>query len=226
MGAALLGACSAACSVLVDTASSDAIVPPASPCRAPHLFCDDFDVGAIGATWDRKSGNTSLDPSTFSTPPFGFRAHVDKSFGNRSSRLEKSLTALPLACSFDLFVVGRGDSGGQSDLFSVLLDSAQTSTYVLLFGITPSSTYVGEYIEDADGGATPTVSVPNLTDRRWTHVTVELAPPVAKLTVDGTLVKTLPLAHPSVSVTAVHAGIAQARGGGAVDVVLDNVVCD
>ncbi len=142
---------------------------------------------------------------------FGFRAHVAKTAGTRSSRLEKSLTVLPLACSFDLYVADRGDAGGQSDLFAVVLDTAKASTYVLIFGITPSSTYLGEYIENADGGATPTVSVPNLTDRRWTHVTIALAPPVAKLTLDGTLVKTLSLFYRSVSVTAMQAGITLAR---------------
>ena len=55
-------------------AAADALGSPdaTSPCRVPtanRLFCDDFDEGALGATWDRGAlPHGSLDPTSVSPP--------------------------------------------------------------------------------------------------------------------------------------------------------------
>lgn len=70
---------------------------PRSPCSSPsaaRVFCDDFDTGALGATWDQVDPELmTLDSSTFASPGRSLRVLVPQpSTGDFASKLVKSFT--------------------------------------------------------------------------------------------------------------------------------------
>src|SRR4051812_12470989 len=66
-----------------------------SPCGAPHLFCDDFDLGDFGRTWDdsvvSEAGTLGRDDASFRSPPFALRARSPAEIAARSLVLYKKL---------------------------------------------------------------------------------------------------------------------------------------
>lgn len=104
-----------------DAGSSDAAPDvKTSPCAVKHTFCDDFDDGGLGATWDNienGGGGTLSQSSNAVSPPFAFQAQVP-SGGHPYAILQKYLPAsqkLHFEC--DLMIIGAQATNLEIDYF-------------------------------------------------------------------------------------------------------------
>ena len=114
-----------------------------------HDFCDDFDHGALGATWSSATntgGTLALDPLALS-PPWSLLVAVQDGGGPEDLLLHKSFAATAgIHCAFDIRVDAY-DS--YTDVFHVDFGQASGSYFVRFI---MGGTVVNEYGTLPDGG--------------------------------------------------------------------------
>lgn len=104
----------------LDAPASDAgLDVKKSPCAQQHTFCDDFDDGSLGATWDKSdnSGGTLSQTTNAVSPPYAFQAQVSGS-GHPYALLEKYLPASQhVHYECDMIILGAQSTNFEVDYF-------------------------------------------------------------------------------------------------------------
>jgi hypothetical protein len=174
-----------------------------SSCGAVHVFCDDFDQGTLGATWDlllMGAGPITLDTMLSTSPPRSMRVGVIGAAGDRDSSLKKKVTGGPtFHASADFRHEGTG-STGDVDVITVALDPPPAP--FVMYAVTAfmaSGQLMGQVkVLRNDGG--PEVDIRaalNQSVSSFRRLTVEIATPTQmRILVDGApvLVKDVPTA--------------------------------
>lgn len=166
-------------------------------------FCDDFDDGALGATWTSttltKSGVLELGATAHSAPN-ALRARFETSTpqGDRDAFLEKDLgRGTRLRCDFFVFVEVPPESDFV-DIVRVRTTAAGVADYNLLFGVSPvGGATFREDLFLTDGGCgcpRKEASPPAVPLSRWVAVTLETDFATASLSYDGRVVAAGPFA--------------------------------
>ena len=105
-----------------DTKASDAgLDVRTSPCTSPHTFCDDFDDGSLGATWDKtvNTGGSLSQSKNAISPPYSLQATAQA--GGAYVLLQKFLpSANHIHYECDLMLApGTDDGGFEVDYFDL-----------------------------------------------------------------------------------------------------------
>jgi hypothetical protein len=135
--------------------------PACPPGHPTAIFCDDFDHGPLGATWNAspapRQTTLSLSDAEASSPPSSMHVEVwaDASPPRASGFLASTIDAVPskLRASFDLWVDAMPSRSSQVSIVG-LTDGTNTDTFYLRMngsGTSVEILYVGED-ESRDGG--------------------------------------------------------------------------
>lgn len=216
-----------------DGASDAGFDAPSSPCNAPHLFCDDFDHGALGATWDDKivqSGPLVLSPQAV-TPPYSLEATATSS-GSESSLGKFVPAADHTHIEFDVLVVAPTTvQNTELDIVDIVVDAPPPTYTHADFDLQRSqgASVLEEYLNGADGGTGQDIPVTD-TFSTWRHVALDLDFPAQTLAlaIDGQSVTAISLS-PTVpkSSLSIYFGVGYVDGlNGDWNVLIDNVVID
>jgi len=206
-----------------------------SPCSQPHTFCDDFDDGSLGATWD-KSDNTGggiLSQSTNAvSPPYAFQAQVPGGGGHPDAILQEYLAAAQhVHYECDIVIMGSQSTNMEIDYFD--------------FAFQPAGYSYGNFnLEQLNPGATlEEISRPtgadasaynddnfNLVLSSWKHVVVDIdfAKSTFTLAVDGVTIDAMSM-KPVLASSVSTLGVGVTYSGGLTapwTVLIDNVVVD
>jgi hypothetical protein len=206
-----------------------------SPCAAKHTFCDDFDDGALGATWDYPNnglGGTLSQSTNAVTPPYAFQAQVPGDAGHPYAMLQKYLPAsthVHFEC--DLMIIGSQSAQMEVDYFDFAF---KPSGYVYgdfnLEQLNPGGTV--EQIARTTADAGNTYNDDNFASdfTTWKHIVVDIdyAKSTFTFIVDGTTVDAMSMKPPLASAQAtLGVGITYVGGLTAPwTVLVDNVVVD
>jgi hypothetical protein len=221
--------------VTLDAPPSDAgLDVKKSPCTQSHTFCDDFDDGSLGATWDKidNAGGTLAQSTNAASPPYAFEARVPAG-GHPSVVLEKYLPAANhVHYECDMIILGAQDAGSMEvDYFD--------------FSFAPTGYSYGDFnMERLDlAGDIEQISQPNGADASayqddpisetfpaWKHLVIDIDFTKATFaaTVDGVTIDTMTMKPPftssssTLSVGVTYSGGLQTQWS----VLVDNVVID
>jgi hypothetical protein len=216
-----------------DVAPSDA----GSPCATgAHLFCDDFDRGALGANWDtpaKDGGLLELATEGCSSPPSCLRVAYDRYEAGATSELSRDLAfpANGLGIDADVTVVGTSFATGSMGTMFVSM-TEYPGTRFRHFNLDYSNStiaIVGANVLD-DGGSTGdlTVAASASTERR--HLRFRLTAKDGKvkgsLEVDSSPAAVVELSGPPPTRVNVRLGVAYRSGATGGRITVDNVVID
>jgi len=206
----------------------------ASPCATQHTFCDDFDDGSLGATWDNidNSGGTLSQTTSSVSAPYAFQAQVPGGGGHPYAVLQKYFPAsqhVHFEC--DLMIVGSQTTNFEIDYFD--------------WAFKPTGYTYGNFnLERFNGGGTvEEIATPNGADASayhdeniaeqltsWKHLVVDIDYTKATFTmsVDGATVDAMSMTPPLASAQATLAVGVTYTGGltSQWSVLTDNVVVD
>jgi hypothetical protein len=199
-------------------------------------FCDDFDQGALGATWTTKviEGASSLDFDIvdFQSAPRSLRAKVPAR-GSESSKaaLLRSLAGTPksLRCSFSIRVNSTARAPTDFiDFFQIRAVGPTLPAYEMRLGLLATKTNVREDVH-LDGNLCncprKAVDIENLPQSTWTRVTVDTDLASMEISYDGRVVLATPFQGVSYTSLSVYLGL-QNFSSVAADVQYDDLVCD
>ncbi len=219
-------------------ASPDAVPSDAgSPCATgAHLFCDDFDRGALGANWDtpaKDGGILELASEGCSSTPSCFRVAYDRVEAGATTELTRDLAfpANGLGIDADVTVVGTSyANGGLGTLFVSMPEYPGTRFRHFNLAYSNSTiALVGANVFD-DGGSTGdlTVAASASTERR--HLRFRLTAKDGKvrgsLEVDSSPAAIVELNGPPPARVNVRFGVAYRAGATGGRITIDNVVID
>ena len=214
-----------------DAASDAAHEGGGSACDRAHLFCDDFDRGTLGASWDQTNtsgGPLATDDAHYVSAPRALRAQSAASATPRSVVLYKNLPGPPgkLHCVFDVLVQKR--LGGSADLFELRLDTddAGASHYYVYLQVTETGTFVGQEILTPDGGSPQLVPVADLPNGQWRHVSFETDFTSFTFSYQGEPAHTETMRALGGTKPQMAIGLVFTEGGGPYDFLFDDVACD
>jgi hypothetical protein len=206
-----------------------------SPCAAKHTFCDDFDKGTLGATWDytNNGGGGTLSQTTNAvTPPYALQAIVPGGGGHPYAMLQKYLAASPhVHFECDLMIVGSQSNDMEIDYFD--------------FAFVPTGYSYGDFnLEQLNpGGTAEEISRPTGADASaynddnfnkdltsWRHLVIDIDYTKSTFTyvVDGVTVDAMSM-NPVLTATQATLGVGATYVGGLQSqwsVLVDNVVID
>jgi len=207
-----------------------------SPCAVKHTFCDDFDDGGLGATWDNTNngaGGTLSQTTNAVSAPYAFQAQVPGGGGHPWASLEKSFPAsshVHFEC--DMMIVGAQSTNMEIDYFD--------------FAFKPSGYSYGDFNIERDnpGGTVEEISQATTADAStynddtiteelttWKHLVVDIdfTKNTFTVAVDGATIDAMSM-KPVLASAAATLGIGVTYVGGLTtgpwSVLVDNVVVD
>lgn len=217
----------------LDAAPSDA----GSPCATgTHLFCDDFDRGALGANWDspaKDGGLLELANVGCSSSPACLRVANDRFDAGVSSSLTRTLAfpANGLVVDVDVTVAGMSFANGEmGTLFVNLSDFPGTRFRHFNLAYSASTIAIVSANVFDDGGSTGdlTVAAAASTERR--HLRFRLTAKDGKLrgavSVDSSPEAVVELSGPPPTRVEVGIGVPYRTGATGGRVTIDDVVID
>jgi hypothetical protein len=174
-------------------ASTDSAAGDARQCDA--TFCDDFDQGALGSTWNRielGGGGTIEDETTvLVSPPRAFRAKAPAAAQSSTAYLERILpTGTGVRCSFS-FRPNLSPAGADHhiDFAQLIATGPGVDGYVLLLSVRAPGTGIREDVTFVDGGCgcprRQLVIPATLPTSRWSTVTIDTNFIEVLVSVDG-----------------------------------------
>lgn len=204
-----------------------------SPCAQQHTFCDDFDDGSLGATWDKpnSSGGTLSQTTNAISPPYAFQAQVSGS-GHPYALLEKYLPASQhVHYECDMIILGAQSSGMEVDYFD--------------FGFAPAGYTYGNFNMERldDAGDIEQISKANGADAEayhddsigeaftsWKHLVIDIdfAKDTFTASVDGATIDAMTMTPPFTAASSTLSVGITYTGGITTQwtVIIDNVVVD
>jgi hypothetical protein len=221
---------------LLDAPPSDAgLDVKTSPCTAKHTFCDDFDKGTLGATWDytNNGGGGTLSQTTSSvTAPYALQAQVPGGGGHPYAMLQKYFPAsahVHFEC--DIMIVGSQSSQMEIDYFDfAFVPTGYTYGDFNLERLNPGGT--SEEISKANGADADIYNDDDITEEltSWKHLVadVDYTKSTFTVVVDGVTIDAMSMTPPLVSAqSTMGVGITYAASLSATwSVLVDNVVVD
>jgi hypothetical protein len=206
-----------------------------SPCATKHTFCDDFDDGAVGATWDNIDngvGGTLSQTTNAVSAPYALEAKVPSGPGHPYAMLQKYFPAAAhVHFECDLIIVGSQATNMEIDYFD--------------FSFTPSGYVAGDFnlernnpggtveeISQTTADASSSFHDDNMSEElgSWKHLVVDIDFTKASftMTVDGQTVDAMSMTPPLSSAQATLSVGATYTGGLTAQwsVITDNVVVD
>ncbi len=217
-------------------ASGDGSDAKTSPCTAVHSFCDDFDHGALGATWDGvvvQSGPLVYSTSNEITPPNSLEA-TGNATGSPTELVKNFPSADHTHVEFDLMIQNPAVVQN-AEVDFITIEATQPPSGIgfadLTFSRLGGTSNLGEYASPVDGGVAARQDLAiSEAFGGWRHVALDLvfSAQTLELRIDGTLVQTL---HFNPALTAsplkVSVGAAYVSGtSGDWDVFVDDFVVD
>lgn len=213
---------------------------PASPCSAPHKFCDDFDAPslALPGKWSEMSegnGPLSLDGELFVTGPRSLRVSVTPGMGLRSSYLETTFdtSAKIVELAYDLRV--KAFSGTFDELDVGLIMFKPTPPGFKAQGLTiinRPNVVEFEYFRERNTGGFDTTSDPiTIPNDTWKHIAMRIdvasVPPRGSLQIDGQEAASLTLLTNTLTNVLVNVGVTFSEDAQvSTQVNVDNVTID
>jgi hypothetical protein len=173
----------------------------ADPC-AGAIFCDTFDVSALGASWDSVhnagAGSIALDTAASVSAPNAVVAIVPSGTSGASHYLTKAMAA-PTTADLDMELDIRVEAACEGHLVEVGVDGATQYLFHLELDGAGSSVTLSETNYPVDGGTVQNDvanGVPTLPVGTWTHVRLRanVGAKTGEYYANGTLVKTVTLA--------------------------------
>jgi hypothetical protein len=206
-----------------------------SPCAQQHTFCDDFDKGTLGATWDNVdngSGGTLSQTTNAVSPPYAFQAQVPSGPGQPYAMLQKYLAAsAKIHFECDLTILGTQTANFEIDYFDF---SFKPSGYVYgnfnLERLNVGGT--SEQISKTTADAGDVYHDDNISEQltSWKHLVVDIdfTKSTFTMTVDGATVDAMSMTPPLASAPGTLAvGVTYSSGTTTTwSVLTDNVVID
>ncbi|MCA9583830.1 MAG: hypothetical protein KC657_00555 [Myxococcales bacterium] len=172
-----------------DGGAEASFAPPDSgpiDCAAPNTFCDDFDQGALGATWDdieRTHGDVKLSQEALS-PPNALAAGVTPGTNTGDAALVKRFSPAPAAihCELDFNL----DSPVPVDIFQIRTVVGGKARYHYV-GYRSADWAVGEWIPASAGQpeTNRSSSIASLALKRWAKLVVDMNDTSITATLDG-----------------------------------------
>jgi hypothetical protein len=220
-------------SAIVDGASGDG----ASPCSSQHVFCDDFDDGGLGATWDDKYetvGPLSLSTAfAVSQPRSLFASAPGTASGDESALGKKLPVANHTHVELDVYVTSPTNvTNTEVDLVDLILTPLPLGTAQANFNLQryEFTSQIEQYVLLSDGGSPGDIVPFNESFSSWRHVTldVDFVGQKFSATVDGKSVASISM-NPQIAKTGLelYTGIGYIEvAHGAWGVYVDNVVVD
>lgn len=207
-----------------------------SPCTAAHLFCDDFDFGALGANWDtpaKDGGILELTNEGCSSSPRCFRVAYDRHEAGVTSELTRDLAfpASGLGIEADVTVVGTSyGKGAMGTMFVSMSEYPGTQFRHFNLAYTNSTiAIVGANVFD-DGGSTGDLNVAASASTERRHLRFRLTAKDGKvrgsLEVDTSPATFVELSGPPPTRVNVRLGVAYRSGATGGRITIDNVVID
>ena len=223
--------------VAVDAPPSDAGPDvKKSPCAQQHTFCDDFDDGGLGATWDytNNGGGGTLSQTTNAvSAPYALLTQVPGGGGHPYASLEKKLAAsahVHFEC--DMMIMGSQSTNMEIDYFDFAFKpSGYSYGDFNLERNNPGGT--SEEISQATTADASTYNDDSLTEEltTWKHLVVDIdyTKSTFSVAVDGATIDAMSMKPPLASAAA-SLGIGVTYAGGLTtgpwSVLVDNVVID
>jgi hypothetical protein len=207
-----------------------------SPCTATHLFCDDFDQGALGAKWDSvhmTSGPLVLSTTNVVTPPNALEATASTSSDTESMLTKHFPSANHTHVELDAFVVNPSDTSNTEIDFVSFDISTPPSPYTyanLNLQRWQAAALLEQYAQTPDAGNASVDMPVAQTFNTWTHVTLDIdfGAQTYALALDGVPVTQVAFA-PQLPQSAFDfsVGVAYTSGSSAEwNIFIDNVVVD
>jgi hypothetical protein len=206
-----------------------------SPCAVQHTFCDDFDDGSLGATWDKTNngaGGTLSQSTNAVSPPYAFQAQVPGGAGQPYALLQKYLSAgqhVHYEC--DIIIIGAQSTKMELDYFDFAFKpSGYTTGNFNLERLNPGGAV--EQISRATTADADTYNDDTIGEEltSWKHLVVDIdfAKSTFTLAVDGATVDAMSMKPPLASAqSTLGVGITYTGGlQSAWSVLIDNVVVD
>ena len=196
----------AGCGLFPDLSSFDTPSDAASETKTGcgvHTFCDDFDHGPLGATWDgvlTSSGPLVLSTTNVITPPNALQATAIPD-GGQSALSKTLISGDNVHIGFEVMVQAPSDtSSTQVDIVTLKMNLAPTGYQFVDFGLSRflDATRLQQYALPNSGAAISQDILVNEAFASWRHVDFVLAFSTQKLElyIDGTLTTTLDLNPP------------------------------
>lgn len=183
----------------MDAASDGGADVKTSPCGAVHAFCDDFDHGALGATWDSvvvQSGPLVYSTSNVITPPHALQATANTN-GSPTNLVKNFPAADHTHVELDLMIQSPSVVQNAEVDFITIEETQPPSGFGfadLTFARNAGTSDLGQYASPLDGGvATRQDLAINEAFGAWRHVVLDLvfSTQTLEVRIDGTLVQTL-----------------------------------
>ena len=217
----------------LDAAPSDA----GSPCATgTHLFCDDFDRGALGANWDspaKDGGLLELANEGCSSSPACLRVAYDRYDAGASSALSRTVPfpSNGLVVDFDVTVSGTSYANGEMGTLFVNL-SDYPGTRFRHFNLAYSGSTIAIVSANVfdDGGSTGDLSVAATASTARRHLRFRLTARDGKvrgsLSVDSSPEAIVELGGPPPTRVEVGVGVPYRAGATGGRITVDDVVID
>ncbi len=206
-----------------------------SPCAVKHTFCDDFDNGSLGATWDKTDnggGGTLSQSANAVTPPYSFQAQVPGGGGHPYALLQKVLNASQhVHYECDIMIIGSQASQMEVDYYDIaFVPTGYTYGNFNLERLNTGGTV--EEIAHATTADADTYNDDSISEEltTWKHIVVDIdyTKSTFTLSVDGATIDAMSMKPPLASAqSTLGVGITYTGGLSATwTVLIDNVVID